>query len=181
MGLIPPDPRKYLPSRAHPEHRQQRKQLEKEHPFGLTQVAALGLIGLTLAWDIEKQVQKHEEKKDKEEAEQKKREDREGRRRAKSTHSASNDHRRDYMASKSNRASERRGGSASESYARDPRYRQSVVYRVDPKYDDRYRDQKPRHDLRENYQYDNRRYDSRYDDLRDLDQAERGRSRRDSW
>ncbi|KAI0397796.1 hypothetical protein F5Y17DRAFT_454681 [Xylariaceae sp. FL0594] len=66
MKLSPPSPRDYLPSRAHPEHRKHRKQLEKEHPFGFKEFAVLGLIGLTLAWDIEKQVEKREQRKDKE-------------------------------------------------------------------------------------------------------------------
>ncbi|KAJ2966254.1 hypothetical protein NUW58_g10706 [Xylaria curta] len=73
----PVDPRNLLPSRADPVQRKARKQLEKEHAVGLTEVAVLGLIGLTLAWDIDKQVKKREEKKDKEEAEKKKREERE--------------------------------------------------------------------------------------------------------
>lgn len=174
MRLTPPDPRKYLPSKAHPEHRQQRKQLEKEAAVGLTEVAALGLIGLTLAWDIEKQVQKHEEKKDKEEAERKRREEREARRgRGKSAHGSLSS--RDYTTSRGGRSS---GG--------DPRRHQSVDYRADPRYDDRYRErereQKPRpKDPRDNRQPNYRRYEGRYDDPRDLDRSERGRSRRDSY
>ncbi|KAI8948920.1 hypothetical protein F4801DRAFT_580958 [Xylaria longipes] len=77
----PVDPRRLLPSHAEPKERHRRKQLEKEHAVGLKEVAVLGLIGLTLAWDIDKQVRKKEEQKEKEEAEQKKREEREERER----------------------------------------------------------------------------------------------------
>ncbi|KAI0457669.1 hypothetical protein F5B21DRAFT_501059 [Xylaria acuta] len=174
---LPIDPRRLLPSRAEPEQRQKRKQLEKEHAVGLAEVAVLGLIGLTLAWDIDKQVHKKEEQKEKEEAEQKKREERERRRRGEAIHDGTSDHRRDYRSSSgSGRRSERGGQSASGSYARDPRRRQSVDHRADTRYDDRYRDPTPRHDSR-----DYRRYDSPYDEMRDLDRAERGRSRRDSY
>ncbi|KAI1804144.1 hypothetical protein F4811DRAFT_521709 [Daldinia bambusicola] len=71
MGkLAPVNPRNYLPSRAHPEHRSRRKQLEKEHPFTWKEPLVLGLIGIGLAWNIEKQVQKHEERKEREEQQQ---------------------------------------------------------------------------------------------------------------
>ncbi|KAI2617534.1 hypothetical protein GGS26DRAFT_576474 [Hypomontagnella submonticulosa] len=82
MGkLSPPNPRNYLPSRAHPEHRSRRKELEKEHPFGWTEPLVLGMLGIGLAWNIEKQVQKHEERKDREEQEAKEKEERRRRRR----------------------------------------------------------------------------------------------------
>ncbi|KAI8635308.1 hypothetical protein F5Y19DRAFT_469176 [Xylariaceae sp. FL1651] len=170
------DPRKFLPSRAHPEHRAYRKQLEKEHPFGFTQMAVLGMLGLTLAWDIEKQVQKHEERKDKEEAEQKKREDRERRRREKAIRNGTWDPRREHMGSGTSQPSIERGsssrGGAPRGYTPDPRRRQSVDYRANPRYEDRYPDARPRYEPR---------YDPRYDDLNDLDRTERGRGRRDSW
>ncbi|ROW05258.1 hypothetical protein VSDG_00179 [Cytospora chrysosperma] len=57
--LLPPDPR---PSRAHPEHRATRKQLEKEHGYGWVPPVILGLVGLTLAFDVAKDVEKAEEK-----------------------------------------------------------------------------------------------------------------------
>ncbi|KAI1478407.1 hypothetical protein F4774DRAFT_166442 [Daldinia eschscholtzii] len=67
MGkLAPVNPRNYMPSRAHPEHRSHRKQLEKEHPFTWKEPLVLGLIGIGLAWNIEKQVQKREERKEQE-------------------------------------------------------------------------------------------------------------------
>ncbi|KAI0175912.1 hypothetical protein GGR52DRAFT_570891 [Hypoxylon sp. FL1284] len=77
----PLNPRGYLPSNAHPEHRSHRKELEKQHPFGWTEPLVLGMLGIGLAWNIEKQVQKHEERKDREEQEQREREDRRRRRR----------------------------------------------------------------------------------------------------
>ncbi|KAI0817824.1 hypothetical protein GGR55DRAFT_41225 [Xylaria sp. FL0064] len=171
----PPDPRNLLPSRAHPEHRQYRKQLEKEHPFSFAPVVTLGLIGLTLAWDMEKQVKKHEERKDKEEAE---RDDRERRRREKGHgHRETSDCRRDQRAPDSSRSRRRgdRDGGTSESYARDPRRHQSVDYRADPRRHDGYRGQTPRYDPRDDYR-DNHRDDYRYETRNG-----RGRSRRDSF
>ncbi|KAI0433696.1 hypothetical protein F5Y09DRAFT_298536 [Xylaria sp. FL1042] len=159
----PPDPRNLLPSRAHPEHRQHRKKLEKEHPFSFAQVATLGLIGLTLAWDMDKQVQKHEERKGKENAE---RDERERRRREKGNRES--DSRRDHRAPDSSRTRKRGGwDGASESYAHDPRRRQSVDYRADLRRNDGYRSQTPRYDPRDDYRYEA--------------QTGRGRSRRDSW
>ncbi|KAI1734505.1 hypothetical protein F4680DRAFT_438095 [Xylaria scruposa] len=174
----PVDPRRLLPSRAEPQERKRRKELEKEAAVGLTEVAVLGLIGLTLAWDIDKQVHKKEEQKEKEEAEQRKREERERRRREKAFHDGTFDPRRNYMVSSDggSRRSERDDRSASGSYARDPRRRQSVDYRADPRYDDRYRDRTPRYDPRAYH-----RYDRPYEEMRDYDLAERGRSRRDSF
>ncbi|KAI0200400.1 hypothetical protein F4808DRAFT_169835 [Astrocystis sublimbata] len=190
--MAPPiDPRGLLPSRADPEHRKHRKELEKGHGVCLTEVAVLGLIGLTMAWDMEKQVRKKEERKDKAELEQKEREKRDQRRRGRSTHDGRSDSRRGYVPSDGGSRRSGRGGrdgrddtNASQSYARDPRRRQSVDPRADPRYfDDRYRDygrdqeRAPRHESR-----DHRRYESPYDeDMRKADMAERGRSRRDSW
>ncbi|KAI1425411.1 hypothetical protein F5Y12DRAFT_374502 [Xylaria sp. FL1777] len=186
MRLSPSaDPRNLLPSRAHPEHRQTRKQLEKEHPFSFAQVATLGLIGLTLAWDIEKQVKKREERNDKEEAERTKRDDRDrdrdscrGRgRREKEYHDRSPDSRRGHRAPERSRTGRKDDRGASESYARDPRRLQSLDYRGDTRRDfDGYRVQMPRHDIRDTY-----RYGSQYGDPRGLDLDGRRRSRRDSW
>lgn len=65
--LLPPDPR---PSRAHPEHRATRKQLEKEHGYGWVPPVILGLVGLTLAFDVTKDVEKAEERHKKRDEEQ---------------------------------------------------------------------------------------------------------------
>ncbi|KUI68511.1 hypothetical protein VM1G_04496 [Cytospora mali] len=68
--LLPPDPR---PSRAHPEHRAIRKQLEKEHGYGWVPPVILGLVGLTLAFDVTKDVEKAEERHKQREAEEEER------------------------------------------------------------------------------------------------------------
>lgn len=60
-NFLPPDPR---PSKAHPEERQRRKQLEKEHGYGWVPPVVLGLIGLTLAYDVTRDVEKCEKRKD---------------------------------------------------------------------------------------------------------------------
>lgn len=65
--LLPLDPR---PSRAHPEHRATRKQLEKENGYGWVPPVILGLVGLTLAFDVSKDVEKAEEKHKKREEEE---------------------------------------------------------------------------------------------------------------
>ncbi|KAI1143006.1 hypothetical protein F5Y05DRAFT_139072 [Hypoxylon sp. FL0543] len=197
MGkLSPVDPREYLPSRAHPEHRSRRKELEKEHPFGWKEPLVLGLLGLTLAWNIEKQVQKHEERKDKEEQEGKDQEDRPRRRREQQIRNGTFDPRNQDRDSESGSRHEkdtrrrRAGGEGSDhgsdrSVARDTvalergrRSRRDRVRSVDvgrresPRYieDDPYYEQ---------YRYDSRRYD---DDRRDLDRDYYNRrSRRDSW
>ncbi|KAI0177891.1 hypothetical protein BJ166DRAFT_35026 [Pestalotiopsis sp. NC0098] len=65
MGrFAPPDPRKVLPSRADPEHRSRRKELEKEHGYGYTEPLILAALGIGLIWNIEQQVEKHEKRKD---------------------------------------------------------------------------------------------------------------------
>ena len=176
----PPDPRNLLPSRADPEHRKYRKELEKEHPFGFTEIATLGLIGLTLAWDIDKQVQKCAEKKGKEDAEgeQAKRDERGRRQRDKEYHDRTPDRRRDHRGSESSRSSRKGDLGASERYGNDPRRRQSLSYRDDTRRDDGYRDYKPRYDPRD---HDDYRSGSRYDDRRGSEPASRRRSRRDSW
>ncbi|PSR76544.1 hypothetical protein BD289DRAFT_172418 [Coniella lustricola] len=58
--FLPPDPR---PSKAHPEHRRRRKELEKEHNYEWVPPIILGLLGITLAYDVTKDVAKLEEKK----------------------------------------------------------------------------------------------------------------------
>jgi len=70
--VLPVDPR---PSKAHPEHREHRKKLEKEHPaFGWKQGLILGLMGVTIFMNIEKEVEKREQRnKEKEEKEKKRR------------------------------------------------------------------------------------------------------------
>jgi hypothetical protein len=65
--FIPPDPRTVLPSRANPEHRSLRKELEKKHGYGYTEPLVLTMLGIGLMWNIEHQVRKHEERKDEEE------------------------------------------------------------------------------------------------------------------
>ncbi|ROW15229.1 hypothetical protein VPNG_02908 [Cytospora leucostoma] len=75
---LPPDPR---PSRAHPEHRAHRKQLEKEHGYGWVPPVVLGLLGITLAFDVTKDVEKTEERHKREDAEEEERKRRRGRRR----------------------------------------------------------------------------------------------------
>ncbi|KAI5866938.1 hypothetical protein GGS23DRAFT_593670 [Durotheca rogersii] len=76
MGkLAPADPRTYLPSRAHPQHRSARKELERRQPgFDWTPPLVLGLIGVGLAWDIEKQVRRAEERHAREEEQERERE-----------------------------------------------------------------------------------------------------------
>ncbi len=61
---LPYDPR---PSKAHPEHREFRKGIEKESPhFSWLPIGLLALMGVTLAMNIENDVKKCEERKDKE-------------------------------------------------------------------------------------------------------------------
>ncbi|KAK3391067.1 hypothetical protein B0H63DRAFT_447140 [Podospora didyma] len=67
--LIPPDPR---PSKAHPEHRSQRKAVEKEHGAGAFEwvsAVALLLAGMTILIDVEKDVKKCEERREREQRE----------------------------------------------------------------------------------------------------------------
>ncbi|KAG8168058.1 hypothetical protein KVR01_003747 [Diaporthe batatas] len=60
-SFFPLDPR---PSKANAEERQRRKQLEKEHGYGWVPPVVLGLIGLTLAYDVARDVEKCEKRKD---------------------------------------------------------------------------------------------------------------------
>ncbi|CAJ2501964.1 Uu.00g048170.m01.CDS01 [Anthostomella pinea] len=192
MPLSPPDPRKYLPSRAHPDHRSQRKELEKKHPFGYTEPILLGLLGLGLAWNIEHQVKHHEERKDKEEEERLKREDRERRRREKqrgggggggggsssrrgdSVGGGSSEMRSD-TRDRDRAGSSARGGSGSRDDAREfrsSRHQSVGGQRSDLRYVERQQPPPPR---REERHVDDR-YEDRYDDRVPL-----GRGRRDSW
>ncbi|KAK0715855.1 hypothetical protein B0H67DRAFT_252777 [Lasiosphaeris hirsuta] len=63
---VPPDP---CPSRAHPEHRSQRKQLEKKHSdaFEWMSWVALGLAGLAVEFDVERDVRRCEERRERRE------------------------------------------------------------------------------------------------------------------
>ncbi|TPX13126.1 uncharacterized protein E0L32_006552 [Thyridium curvatum] len=54
-----PDPR---PSKAHPDHREHRKKLEKEHPFTWMPGVVLGLMGVTLLMNVEKDVERREQR-----------------------------------------------------------------------------------------------------------------------
>jgi len=58
-----PDPRS---SKAHPEHRSQRKQWEKQHSYAFEWMSwvALALTGVAVAFDIEKDVRRCEERKE---------------------------------------------------------------------------------------------------------------------
>lgn len=76
--ILPFDPR---PSRADAEHRRLRKEMEKEHQYEWVPPIVLGLLGITLAWDVTKDVAKCEERKKKEEEEKEKEEDERRRRR----------------------------------------------------------------------------------------------------
>ncbi|OHF02158.1 hypothetical protein CORC01_02438 [Colletotrichum orchidophilum] len=62
--LLPPDPR---PWKAEPEKRRERKEFEKEVPgFDWGQAVALGLIGATIAFGIDKSLKRTEEKHEEE-------------------------------------------------------------------------------------------------------------------
>ncbi|KAK6948562.1 hypothetical protein Daesc_010332 [Daldinia eschscholtzii] len=207
MGkLAPVNPRNYMPSRAHPEHRSHRKQLEKEHPFTWKEPLVLGLIGIGLAWNIEKQVQKREERKEQEGRDNNNSNNERRRRREQNCQdssyepsSNSNESRR----SRSTRGGEERwssrprggggGGSSDYSVGRDTvdlertrrSRRRDRVQSVDM---GRYED--PRYIDDDDEYYEQSRYDrGYYDDSpkdsdrdRDRDWEHRGRrSRRDSW
>jgi len=59
------DPRNLLPSRADPKARSTRKELEKASNYSFAEPLALGLAAVGLIWNLEKQVQKCEERKQK--------------------------------------------------------------------------------------------------------------------
>jgi hypothetical protein len=63
--ILPVDPR---PSKAHPEHRHERKQLEKGHPaYTWMPGVILALTGLVVAFNVERDVKKCEERREREE------------------------------------------------------------------------------------------------------------------
>lgn len=98
--FIPPDPR---PSKANAEERARRKQLEKEHGYGWVPPVVLGLLGLTLAYDVTRDVEKYEKMKDDgndERAQDRRDEDDEARRRRR------RERRRAELRSRSHRGSE---------------------------------------------------------------------------
>ena len=76
--ILPPDPR---PSKAHPQHREARKQIEKKYSDGFEWIPwlALALTGAAVAFDIEKDVRKCEEKKERKEREREREKERERR------------------------------------------------------------------------------------------------------
>ncbi|KAI1107486.1 hypothetical protein F4804DRAFT_329218 [Jackrogersella minutella] len=187
MGkLTPANPRNYMPSRAHPEHRSARKALEKEHPFDWTAPVVLGMLGIGLAWDIEKQVRKREERKDREEKDRE-----EPRRRSRTNRSSTRDphdgdgesrgskDRRSGRAEGSGRASDR-------SVARDTvdleRGRRSGQRRDRVESVDGGRHEDPRY-IEDDPYYEQSRYDRGHgDDRRDRDREYHSRrGRRDSW
>ncbi|KAI1344963.1 hypothetical protein F5Y15DRAFT_12960 [Xylariaceae sp. FL0016] len=187
MPRKPPDPRNLLPSRAHPEHRAVRKNLEKEHHFGYTEPILLGMLGLTLAFNIEDSVRKHEERKDKEEEERTKREDRERRRRERAIRNGTWDPRRRASVSNGDRPSDHggsdRGSSRDTRDNRDSRHRSVDRRGPPPRTNDRYYPENrgpdgPEPRYNERYPYE--RYDPRYDDRRDVGSS-RGSRRRDSF
>ncbi|KAJ0354941.1 hypothetical protein COL154_002020 [Colletotrichum chrysophilum] len=75
--LLPPDPR---PWTADPEHRKMRKTMEKESPgFDWGQAIALGMIGATVMFGIDKSLKKCEERHEEEDRREERRRDRESR------------------------------------------------------------------------------------------------------
>ncbi|KAJ1331591.1 hypothetical protein MN608_05051 [Microdochium nivale] len=68
VGKRIPDPRVLLPSKADPEHRSLRKELEKNHGLGYKEPLVLGLIAMGLVWNMDQQVKKYEERKDQKES-----------------------------------------------------------------------------------------------------------------
>lgn len=99
--FLPPDPR---PSRANAEQRARRKQLEKEHGYGWVPPVVLGLLGLTLAYDVTRDVEKCEKRKN-ENGDEQEDEDEEARRRRK------RERRREELRSRSDRRHRGGGGS----------------------------------------------------------------------
>lgn len=184
VRLTPPDPRKLLPSRADPEHRGRRKELEKKHGYGYTEPLLLAMLGVGLVWNIENQVKKHEERKEGEEKEEKERDERQRKKREHQIRSGTWDpERRDRGRDRAGSRSEKAGrdsrsrhpegdrGSRSryrDDYDRDgvPVPPQVLEYRAQEYrgYRDQYRDYHP---------------DARYEDRRDG--SVRRSSRRDSF
>ncbi|KAI0019524.1 hypothetical protein F4780DRAFT_439388 [Xylariomycetidae sp. FL0641] len=187
MPRLPPDPRKLLPRHADPEHRSRRKQLEKEHPYSWQAPLVLGLIGVSLAWNMENQVRKHEEKKDKQQqqaAEQQRRDDRERRPRRREDRTRS-EPRRERSAEwrPSERASGRSRGASR--HPRDPDEYPPIRHAsVDQRYDPRLQS-RPRYDIRyADPSVDRYMEEEAYgdEDHREPEGSSRGRrSRRDSF
>ncbi|KAI8965778.1 hypothetical protein F5Y11DRAFT_311402 [Daldinia sp. FL1419] len=207
MGkLAPVNPRNYMPSRAHPEHRTRRKELEKEHPFTWKEPLVLGMIGIGLAWNIENQVRKHEERKERGEPQGRDNNDRRRRRRDQQQDRDASYDRSDRSGesrrrSRSTRGSEDRwsssrhrsggggggGGGSDHSVGRDTaeiarsrRDRHNRVQSVDTR-----RHEDPRY-INDDEYYEQSRYDRGYHDevLREWDrdrESRARRSRRDSW
>ncbi|KAI1130716.1 hypothetical protein F5Y10DRAFT_107184 [Nemania abortiva] len=168
--------RNYLPSRADPDHRQMRKELEKKHSIGYKQVVVLGLLGVKLAWNIEQQVKKHEEKRDREEAEQRRRHDQERQRRERAFHERRFDPRRDYSKPDDSTRAQRGSWTTSENYSRETRRYHSPDYRVKS----RHSEDQPRDERRRYHSQDSRQHDGPYHVTRSFDQTEYIRRRRDS-
>lgn len=154
VKFSPPNPRDLLPSNADQEARKVRKELEKEHSYGYKEPILLGLIGLTLFWNMEKQVAKHEERKDKEELENMERvHEREARRRSEKGKPRRDSRKPDDTNRERRRSEGRRGGGGggggndrtaprdvrdSRSYSRDVRGSRPWYY--DDRYEDRHTD-----------------------------------------
>ncbi|KAK8028676.1 hypothetical protein PG991_005732 [Apiospora marii] len=196
MPKLPVDPRDLLPSRADPEHRSHRKELEKQHGYGYTEPLILAAIGIGL-------MRKHEERKDEaERAAEERRERRRKRELAQYEHRGGGprsgsryddsqqsdrsrdrcrgDWDRDWDAARG-RDGGRRNESSRGSTSRGPRRDSSryeddgPTYKDDPRrLDYRYEEYRGFHDDYKNY-----RNDYRYEDRRDG--SVRRSSRRDSF
>ncbi|KAI1852437.1 hypothetical protein JX266_002615 [Neoarthrinium moseri] len=175
VKFTPPDPRKVLPSRADPEHRSKRKELEKKHGYGYTEPLVLAMLGVGLVWNIENQVSKHEKRKEEEEEREKQREERRRRRRDDHGRSSTWDVRDGDRSDRSDRGSSRYD--YRDDHRDDPR---------DYKYDTRdHRDEPRRLEFRDQEyrryrdEYKDYRNDYRYADRRDG--SVRRSNRRDSF
>ncbi|KAK8090695.1 hypothetical protein PG994_000200 [Apiospora phragmitis] len=154
-----PDPRDLLPSRADPEHRSHRKELEKQHGYGYTEPLILAAIGIGLVWNIDNQVRKHEERKD--EAERAEEERRERRRKRE----------RDQYEPRSDGSGGPRSGSRYDDPSQQGRSRDRRRGGGGGDWDDRGRDDGSRNGSRSSASRGPRRDSSRYDggrpDIRD--------------
>lgn len=167
-SFVPPDPRNLLASRADPEHRAARKELEKKHPFGYKEPLLLTMLGIGLIWNIEKQVKDKTERKMKDEQEKEEKEERRRRRRERDIRAGTWDPMRDDTSRGS--FSDRGGGGSDRGsnrgtsrdayegrgYSRGPAARPRFYH--DDEDDRRYGRRNADH-------YDDR-YDERYDDRR---------------
>ncbi|GAP83575.1 hypothetical protein SAMD00023353_0200480 [Rosellinia necatrix] len=159
MPTLPLDLRKYLPSGADPEEREKRKQLEKTHGIGFMEVALLGMLGATLAWDIEKQVKEHEERHEKRKAAEAKQRRRDDRHRDREHERRSRSAAGYTVASGDSRRSERVGSDRDAP----PRHR-SIDYRGDAWRDDQCRERAPQYEARDDPRHSGSHDDSRYSD-----------------